>query len=98
MDAHEFREADVLNHHKSLIKDISQIEEQRDLFLADVSSLENYFEDVHKRYLKLKEAHQILVDENTKLENTISNSESWNRKAADYVQKLKQSTQDISDE
>lgn len=98
MAAHDKRETDTLDHHQELVRDIGQIEEQRDLFRADISALENVFDDLHKRYLKLKHVHQTLAEEKQQLEARHAELETWNKKASDQVQKIKQNLQTKNEE
>ena len=98
VDAHVKRETDTLDRHQEFLRDIGQIEEQRDLFRADISSLENIFDDLHKRYLKLKHVHQTLVEDKEQLEKRHSDLEMWNKRASDHVQKLNQNLQAKNEE
>ena len=98
MEAHEERENDVLEHHENCLRDMNSVKDRSNAFCEDTNLLENIFEETHKSYLSLKNAHKHLSQQTELMEERKAQLKRWNEDSAALVKRLREDNKELAGE
>ena len=88
VNAHVKREKDLQAKHEEFKKDVAELEEQLELITRDSATLENSFDDLHQRYVKLKAVHQHLTDRNKVFQQYVAELKAWSSQDGNNTEEL----------